>query len=88
MEVMIHEDGSIQISVGNKIKTLKDLDKIDLNSLKVNPFFGLLKSFRFCEGVDAKLTSKENKENIILQTNAHHNYCILSTVHQSVAIEL
>lgn len=73
MEVMIHEDGSIQISVGNKIKTLKDLDKIDLNSLKVNSFFCLLKSFRFCEGVDAKLTSKENKENIILQTNAHHN---------------
>lgn len=70
---MIHEDGSIQISVGNKIKTLKDLDKIDLNSLKVNSFFCLLKSFRFCEGVDAKLTSKENKENIILQTNAHHN---------------
>lgn len=58
---MIHEDKSFQISVGDKIK--KDLDKIVMNFLKVNSFFANLNLF----------ASKVNKENIILQTNAHHN---------------
>lgn len=66
MEVMIYEDGFIQIFVGNKIKILKDFDKIDLNFFKVNLFFCLFKFFCFCEGVDVKLIFKENKENIIL----------------------
>lgn len=49
------------MSVGDKIK--KDLDKIVMNFLKVNSVFANLYLF----------ASKVNKENIILQTTAHHN---------------
>lgn len=68
---MIHEDKSFQISVGDKMKK-KDLDKIVMNFIKVNLFFANLNLF----------ASKVNKENIILQTNAHHN----STAYSSQCI--
>lgn len=78
LEVSIANVGDVKATIGGK--DISSVHNIELTTQGLDTYFSSLKNIRFCGGIPLERVSPENKENLIVQTNAENKQVGYSSV--------